>query len=93
MRNEKQNSGGELNDARNIFLAKTNYCRWEDVTCRVLIIHDPDDPLVPVVHADEAASALRRATLRKYRLGGHLIYLGQEAHIMHRDRIRFLKPE
>ena len=31
MRHEKQNSAGELNDARNIFLAKSAYCPWEAV--------------------------------------------------------------
>lgn len=90
LRHEKQNSAGELNDARSIFLSRADYCKWADVTCPTLIIHDRVDPLVPIIHADEAASALKRATLRTYRLGGHLIYLGEEARKMHSDRVSFL---
>lgn len=85
MRVEKQNSTGELNDARNIFLAKSDYCPWEAVKAPTLIIHNLEDPLVPIVHANEAAQQIKRAKLRTYRLGGHLIYVGTDARKMHRD--------
>jgi pimeloyl-ACP methyl ester carboxylesterase len=91
MREEKQNSTGELNDARCIFLAKSDYCSWEAVKAPTLIIHDPQDPLVPIVHAHEAAQQIKGAKLRTYRLGGHLIYVGADAQKMHGDRVRFLR--
>jgi pimeloyl-ACP methyl ester carboxylesterase len=90
MRDDKQNVAGELNDARNIFLAKDDYCRWDAVRAPTLVIHDPEDPLVPIVHAQEAARHLKGSRLRPYRLAGHLIYVGKDAQKMHRERVRFL---
>jgi pimeloyl-ACP methyl ester carboxylesterase len=91
MRDEKENASGKLNDARNIFLAKSDYCQWDAVTCPTLVIHDPEDPLVPLVHAGEVAQHLKHAKLSTYRLGGHLIYLGVDAVKMHGERVRFLR--
>lgn len=93
MRDDKQNASGKLNDARSIFLAKSDYCQWEAVTAPTLIIHDPEDPLVPLVHAEDAAQNLKHVTLRTYRLGGHLIYVGADAMKMHRERVRFLRHD
>jgi pimeloyl-ACP methyl ester carboxylesterase len=93
MRDDKQNASGKLNDARNIFLAKSDYCQWEAVTAPTLVIHDPEDPLVPLVHAEEAAQNLKHVKLRTYRLGGHLIYVGADAVEMHRERVRFLRRD
>jgi pimeloyl-ACP methyl ester carboxylesterase len=93
MRDEKQNASGKLNDARNIFLAKSGYCQWDAITAPTLIIHDPEDPLVPLVHAEEAARHIKGAKLRTYSLGGHLIYVGIDAAKMHRDRVRFLTAD
>jgi pimeloyl-ACP methyl ester carboxylesterase len=91
MRDEKQNASGKLNDARHIFLAKSDFCQWETVTSPTLVIHDPEDPLVPLVHAEEVSQHLKHGKLSTYRLGGHLIYLGADAVKMHRDRVRFLR--
>jgi pimeloyl-ACP methyl ester carboxylesterase len=91
MRDEKQNASGKLNDARHIFLAKSDFCQWETVTSPTLVIHDPEDPLVPLVHAEEVSQHLKHGKLSTYRLGGHLIYLGADAVKMHRERVQFLR--
>jgi pimeloyl-ACP methyl ester carboxylesterase len=90
MHDDKENAPGKLNDARHIFLAKSDYCPWDAVTAPTLVIHDPEDPLVPLIHAEEVAQRLKHAKLRTYRLGGHLIYVGADAMRMHRERVNFL---
>jgi predicted alpha/beta-fold hydrolase len=52
---------------------------------------DDKDPFVPVVHAQEAKARPRAATLRTFALGGHVMWLGREARLMHVARVQFLK--
>jgi pimeloyl-ACP methyl ester carboxylesterase len=85
------NRNGEWSDVRHTFFAKSPYCQWESLSAPTLLIHDEKDPFVPIVHAEEARSKLTRATLQKYALGGHMIWVGRDARRMHEARIGFLK--
>ena len=85
------NSNGEWSDFRNTFFSKSPFCRWESITAPTLIIHDEKDAFVPVVHAEEAKARLRHATLRKFALAGHIIWLGRESRLMHEARAEFLQ--
>ena len=58
-------------------LSRAPYCQWENITAPSLLIHDPKDPFVPIAHAEAALAMLSRATLRKFTLGGHMIWVGQ----------------
>jgi pimeloyl-ACP methyl ester carboxylesterase len=91
LREDAANGGGELNDARRIFLSKSAYCRWESIKARTLIIHDRQDTFVPLIHAAEAGKRIRHAELRSYQLGGHILWLGRDARRMHSARLQFLK--
>jgi pimeloyl-ACP methyl ester carboxylesterase len=91
LREDAANRGGELNDAVSIFFAKAAYCDWSRIEAPTLLIHDAQDPFVPVAHAHEAKAHLRNATLSTFTLGGHIIWLGREARRMHEERVAFLK--
>jgi pimeloyl-ACP methyl ester carboxylesterase len=91
LREDAANRSGELNDARSIFFSKSAYCRWEDIKSPVLIIHDRQDPFVPFAHAEEAKKRLPRSRLRAPSLGGHMIWLGRDARLMHETRVQFLE--
>lgn len=45
-------------------------CRWSS------------NPLAPLVHAQEVAQHLKHVKLRTYRLGGHLIYVGDDGRVL-----------
>ena len=85
------NRSGEWSDVRHTFFARSPYCQWESISAPTLLIHDDKDPFVPIVHAEEALSKITRATLQKYALGGHMIWVGKEARRMHDARVEFLK--
>jgi pimeloyl-ACP methyl ester carboxylesterase len=87
----KENTLGELNDARSIFFSASEFCNWSDIRAPALFLHDDEDPFVPLTHAKEASELISGAELRTFRLGGHIVWLGQEAHEMHRRRLEFLK--
>lgn len=91
LKEDTANRSGELNDALNVFFSKTEYCDWAKIEAPTLLVHDEKDPFVPVVHAQEAKVLLRNATLRTFALGGHIIWLGREARLMHEARVHFLK--
>jgi pimeloyl-ACP methyl ester carboxylesterase len=91
LKEDAANRGGELNDAVSIFFSKSEYCDWARIEAPTLLIHDEKDPFVPIVHAHEAKERLRSAALRIFALGGHVIWLGREARVMHEARVRFLK--
>lgn len=91
LREDAENAGGELNDARNIFLSKSAYCRWDSIKAPTLILHDRQDTFVPFVHAKEAAARIRHAELRAYQLGGHILWLGRDVQRMHNARLQVLK--
>lgn len=91
LREDPANKSGERNDVRTVFFSKTSYCHWESITAPTLLIHDEKDVFVPIAHAEEAKSRLRHATLRKFALGGHIVWLGPEAPLMHETRVQFLK--
>jgi pimeloyl-ACP methyl ester carboxylesterase len=56
-----------------------------------LIIHDVTDPMAPVDHvAWLAAKCLQRETVSVH-TAGHLIWVGPDADVMHRARVRFLR--
>jgi pimeloyl-ACP methyl ester carboxylesterase len=85
------NRSGEWSDVHHTFFAKSSYCQWESISAPTLLIHDEKDPFVPIVHAEEARGKLTRATLQKYALGGHMIWVGKDAPQMHEARVEFLK--
>ena len=91
LREDAANRGGELNDALSVFFSKTEYCDWAKIEAPTLLIHDEKDPFVPVVHAHEAKARISNGTLRTFALGGHIIWLGREARLMHEARVHFLK--
>jgi len=91
LREDAANRAGELNDALSIFFSKSEYCDWAKIEAPTLLIHDEKDPFVPVLHAQEATGRLRTAILRTFELGGHIIWLGREARLMHEARVQFLK--
>jgi pimeloyl-ACP methyl ester carboxylesterase len=90
LREHPGNIRGEINDARSIFFSRASYCRWEDVKVPVLVMHDSEDMFVPFAHAQEAARLLPRCELLPFRLGGHVLWTGDEARAMHRARVMFL---
>jgi pimeloyl-ACP methyl ester carboxylesterase len=81
------NRSGEWSDVRHTFFAKSPYCQWAPT----LLIHDEKDPFVPIVHAEEAMKRLRRASLQRYALRGHMIWVGRDAKRMHEARAEFLR--
>lgn len=85
------NRNGEWSDVRHTFFAKSPYCQWGNITAPTLLVHDQKDPFVPIVHAEEAKARLPNATLQRYALGGHMIWLGRDARPMHEARVGFLK--
>jgi pimeloyl-ACP methyl ester carboxylesterase len=91
LREDAANRAGELNDALNVFFSKSEYCDWTKIEAPTLLIHDEKDPFVPVVHAHEAKARLHNASLRTFALGGHIIWLGREARLMHEARVSFLE--
>ena len=93
LREHPGNARGEINDARSIFFSRAAYCRWEDVKVPALVMHDSEDTFVPFAHAEEAAKLLPRGELRAFRLGGHILWTGEEARAMHRARVGFLRAD
>ena len=85
------NRSGEWSDVRHTFFVKSPYCQWESLSAPTLLIHDEKDPFVPIVHAEEAMAKLPRATLQRYALGGHMIWVGRDAKRMHEARVEFLR--
>lgn len=85
------NRSGEWSDVRHTFFAKSPYCQWESLSAPTLLIHDEKDPFVPIVHAEEAMKRLPRATLQRFALGGHMIWLGRDTKRMHEARVEFLR--
>jgi len=91
LREDPANRGGALNDTVSIFFAKSAYCDWARIAAPALLIHDEKDPLVPIAHSQEALARLAAASLRTFTLGGHIIWLGPEARLMHEARVEFLR--
>ena len=91
LRGHRENARGELNDARSIFFASSDYCRWTDIRVPTLLLHDSADPFVPIVHAEEAARLISRAQLQRLQLGGHMVWTGHEARNMHLSRLDLLR--
>jgi pimeloyl-ACP methyl ester carboxylesterase len=83
---------GMGNDYASLFRATDPFCDWDRIVSPTLIIHDALDPFVPVFHAQQAAKRIRNSTPRlKYRLGGHMLWLGPDAGRMHADRMSFVR--
>jgi len=91
LRDDPGNRNGEWSDVRQTLFSTSPYCDWDSIRAPTLIIHDAMDPFVPVLHAREAKAHLPQATLRTFSLGGHIIWLGREALLMHQARVDFLK--
>jgi pimeloyl-ACP methyl ester carboxylesterase len=91
LRDDLGNRDGEWSDVRQTFFSTSPYCEWDSIQAPTLIIHDPLDPFVPVLHAEEAKAQLKNATLRTFSLAGHIVCLGREANLMHETRVAFLK--
>ena len=56
-----------------------------------LVLHDLLDPLAPVEHVEWFASRVPHCEAVSLRLGGHLVWCGAEADLMHETRVKFLK--
>ena len=87
---------GAVNDFRQILFAKQPFCDWPKIACPVLILHNPDDPLVPFAHAEFAFAALTavpasQKELVKLDVAGHLMWVGRQADEMAARRAEFLR--
>lgn len=56
-----------------------------------LVLHDAADPMAPVDHVDWFASRFPECERVSVRAGGHLIWIGPGADVMHGTRVRFLR--
>jgi pimeloyl-ACP methyl ester carboxylesterase len=56
-----------------------------------LVIHDPADPMAPVAHADWACECVPSAERCCVEAGGHIIWFGRDAGVMHDRRASFLR--
>jgi pimeloyl-ACP methyl ester carboxylesterase len=56
-----------------------------------LVIHDVKDPMAPVDHVDWFVSKCPKSEKVSVHTAGHLIWVGPDADVMHRTRVRFLK--
>jgi pimeloyl-ACP methyl ester carboxylesterase len=63
------------------------------IGCPTLILHDRDDPAVSIAYAEWAKHCIPGAQLCELHVGGHLIWLGQDAEKMRRERAAFIKQE
>jgi len=57
----------------------------------VLLIHDRCDPLVPFRHAEWVHARTGNSQLLDIHAGGHLIWFGQDADLMHAARLEFIQ--
>ncbi|MCA9032749.1 MAG: alpha/beta hydrolase [Planctomycetaceae bacterium] len=62
-----------------------------DVRCPTLIIHDNADPVVPFRHAEWSKQLIPHAEVLGLQLGGHLIWIGNEADAMYIARDAFIR--
>ena len=63
----------------------------ETIRCPTLIIHDRADPLVPFIHAEWSHSCIPKSRLVAIHAGGHLIWFGIDADLMHAERVAFIR--
>lgn len=56
-----------------------------------LIIYDVKDPMAPPDHVDWFVSRFPRCERVSIHAGGHLIWIGPEADLMHQTRVQFLR--
>jgi pimeloyl-ACP methyl ester carboxylesterase len=56
-----------------------------------LIVHDVKDPSAPPEHVDWFVSHCPNCEQASVHAAGHLIWVGPDAEVMHRTRVRFLK--
>jgi pimeloyl-ACP methyl ester carboxylesterase len=61
------------------------------VGCPTLILHDRADTAVPIAHAEWAMQCIPGAQFCELHVGGHLIWLGQDAEKMRRERAAFIR--
>jgi pimeloyl-ACP methyl ester carboxylesterase len=62
-----------------------------NVTCPTLLLYDAEDPAAPFCHAQHAANRIPTAKLVELEAGGHLIWHGNDADRMRRERATFLR--
>jgi len=82
---------GTASDFFRLFRASREFCDWRCIIAPTLIIHDEEDIFVRVAHARMARHFIRNAQLKAFRLGGHMVWLGDEAAAMHQARVAFLR--
>lgn len=58
-----------------------------------LVIHDETDPMAPVAHVAWFAANCARCETVPVHAAGHLIWVGPEADVMHKARVRFLREQ
>jgi pimeloyl-ACP methyl ester carboxylesterase len=61
------------------------------VGCPTLLLYDREDPAAPFCHAEFAADQIPGAELVELNSGGHLIWFGNDAKLMHGRRAAFLR--
>ncbi len=85
---DEDNKLGKDNDVARIFLSFVDYFYGPNVP-RTLIIHDPEDPLVPFDHASFANVNIPRSSVLTVN-GGHFMWLGTESVKLRNERVAFL---
>ena len=62
----------------------------DTISCPTLILHDREDPVVPFAHAEWSHRCIPESRLLDIRVGGHLIWYGDEARLMQQQREAFI---
>ncbi len=61
------------------------------LTVPTLVIHDEADPMAPVAHVEWFQSLVPHCERVRVCAGGHLIWVGQDADVVHKTRMEFLR--
>ena len=85
---DEDNKPGKDNDVSQVFLSFVDYFYGPNVR-PTLIIHDPNDRLVPFAHASFANVNIHQSSVLTVN-GGHLMWLGTESVKLGKERIAFL---
>jgi pimeloyl-ACP methyl ester carboxylesterase len=81
---------GRQDDVVRVFLSRQPYFGRGDVKSPTLLIHDPDDQVVPRAHAEHTMRFIEGARWVEVS-AGHMIWLGKDAGRMQKERVEFLR--
>ncbi len=82
---------GCANDFVSLFRSAEPFCDFSRIAVPTLIVHDREDPMVPIDHAHLAKRRIKGAKLREFEVGGHMIWIGRQSAQMHKARVKFLE--